>query len=87
MAAQPPSSRTYSIGDGNRFRQGKPLEHTARAPSSALVQQLDVVVVTGAARAMDWVGKLPRICYSERAPGKAVVIGPGRRTKERSQAA
>jgi hypothetical protein len=44
QSAQPPSSRTYSIGDGDRCGQGKPLEHNARSPSSALVQQLNVVV-------------------------------------------
>ena len=34
-----------------QFRQGKPLEHTARSPSPALAQQLNVVVVTWDARA------------------------------------
>ncbi len=42
LASEPPSSRTYSIGDGNPCRRGKPLEHTARSPSPALVQQLKV---------------------------------------------
>src|SRR5260370_38014051 len=36
------------MGDGAGCRQGKPLEHTARSPSSALVQQLNLVVVTWA---------------------------------------
>src|SRR4029077_14755475 len=36
------------MGDGDGCRWGKPLEHTARAPSPALVQQLNVVVVTWA---------------------------------------
>src|SRR6266566_7208735 len=40
------TSRTYSIGDGDRCRRGKPLEHTTRSPSPALVQQLNVLVVT-----------------------------------------
>jgi hypothetical protein len=39
-------SRTYSIGHGDRYRRGKPMEHAARSPSSALVQQLVVVIAT-----------------------------------------
>jgi hypothetical protein len=45
MAAQPPSSRTNSLGDGDPYWQRKPLEHIARSPSPALVLQLKVTVV------------------------------------------
>ena len=58
------------LADGDRCRQRKPLEHTARAPSSALVQQLNVAVLTWACSSMAWVRKLPRICHSERIRGK-----------------
>jgi len=34
------------IGDRDPYRRRKPLEHTARCPSPALVQQLNVVVVS-----------------------------------------
>ena len=44
LAAQPASSGTYSFGDGDRGRQGKPLEYAARSPSPALERQLDGVV-------------------------------------------
>ena len=48
LAAEPPSSRTYSIADGDRCRQRKPLEHTARSPRPALVQQLNALVLSWA---------------------------------------
>ncbi len=41
LAAQSASSRTDSIGDGDRRRQRQPLEHAARPPRPALVQPLD----------------------------------------------
>src|SRR6266568_5129052 len=54
LAAQPPSSRTHSIGDGNHCRQRKPLEHTPRPTSSALVQ-LNLILVTWACSRYDLV--------------------------------
>src|SRR5215467_13012817 len=44
MAAQPASSGTNSLGDGNCSRKREPLEHAARPPHPALVRQLLVMV-------------------------------------------
>ena len=58
-------------------RQGKPLEHTARSASSALVQQLKVVVVTGTFSRCCVAGELLRICHSKSDHSELTVIRIG----------
>jgi len=46
LAAESPSSQTYSIRDGDRCQPGKPPGQTAHAPICASVQQLNMLVPT-----------------------------------------
>jgi len=48
LAAEPSSSRTDSIRDGDRCRQGEPLEHASRVASPWLVPQLHVIAANWA---------------------------------------
>ena len=82
MAAQPASSRTYSVGDGNRCRKRKPLEHAARPPRTALVRQRKVIVEARLGSTVTWVRDAPRMCRRGLRAIRKLSIGPSDQYQE-----
>ena len=64
----------YSIANGDRCRQGKPLEHTAGPPSPALVEQLKVLGLTWPARVLALVKSWPEFAIQTESQGYPEVV-------------